>query len=161
MSVNRQKIAVGFLSFLLRNHSIIFYKVFQVNDGFHAGCLWIVKKSLLRSSLRGCRSCIDSIAVRLAWSTAPQGMLKYVHRNACHRDCKGCDSAHFKGAVCCIELLSFLLIKRSVCVYKRIEVSENLQAVFWVFRSMHRQKNRSCGAPCGAVDHASTQSPSG
>ena len=53
-------------------------------------------------------------------------MLKYVHRNACHRDYKGCDSAHFKGAVCCIEFLSFLLIKRSVCVYKRIEVSEKV-----------------------------------
>ena len=60
-------------------------------------------------------------------------MLTYVHRNACHRDYKGCDSAHFKGAVCCIEFLSFLLIKRSVCVYKRIEVSESLQAGFLVF----------------------------
>ena len=60
-------------------------------------------------------------------------MLTHVHRNACHRDYKGCDSAHFKGAVCCIEFLSFLLIKRSVCVYKRIEVSESLQAGLLVF----------------------------
>ena len=111
------------------------------------------KESLLRSPLRGCRSCIDSIAVRLAWSTAPQGMLKYVHRNSCHRYYKGCDSAHFKGAVCCIEFLSFLLRKQQVNIFKESQISDGNCDLF-AFVSMNHPKksllrstlrgNRSC-----------------
>ena len=70
---------IEFLRFLLIKRQVNFYKRIQVSDSHYVFLVFHSmnhpKKSVLRSTLRGCRSCIHSIAVRLAGSTAPQGML--------------------------------------------------------------------------------------